>query len=123
MGWQIGYDSRWNRDVGYGVPAECDYPACKEQIDRGLSFVCGSDPYGGEHGCGLYFCEDHLTGLIECGERWAQVCDRCEEAHVWDIATEPYQPKPDVQEWTDFKETDPSWAQWRAERDQAKAVS
>lgn len=23
MGWSIGFDSNWNRDVGYGVPATC----------------------------------------------------------------------------------------------------
>ena len=26
MGWSIGFDSKWNRDIGYGVPATCDYP-------------------------------------------------------------------------------------------------
>ena len=24
MGWQVGYDSKWQRDIGYGVPAICD---------------------------------------------------------------------------------------------------
>src|SRR4051812_7048849 len=26
MGWSIGYDSNWQRDIGYGVPAFCDHP-------------------------------------------------------------------------------------------------
>jgi len=52
MGWSIGFDSRWNRDIGYGVPAYCDHPKCNEEIDRGLAYVCcGEQPYGGEHGC------------------------------------------------------------------------
>jgi hypothetical protein len=52
MGWSIGFDTTWNRDIGYGVPAICDRPGCGEAIDRGLSFVCGGEPYGGEKGCG-----------------------------------------------------------------------
>ena len=60
MSWAIGFDSRWNRDIGYGVPATCDFPGCGVDIDRGLAFVCGGEPYGGEDGCGLYFCASHL---------------------------------------------------------------
>lgn len=37
MGWSIGFDTRWKRDIGYGVPAECDHPTCGAQIDRGLA--------------------------------------------------------------------------------------
>jgi hypothetical protein len=48
MGWSIGYDSKWKRDIGYGVPAPCDLPGCDKEIDRGLAFVCGTEPYGGE---------------------------------------------------------------------------
>ena len=33
MGWSIGYDNNWNRDIGYGVPAFCDHPKCdKEKV-------------------------------------------------------------------------------------------
>ena len=35
MGWSLGYDGRWKRDIGYGVPAVCDFPGCNEEIDRG----------------------------------------------------------------------------------------
>lgn len=107
MGWSIGYDSRWQRDIGYGVPALCDQPGCAERIDRGLGYVCGGRPYGEEHGCGLYFCEAH---------RWygeqedAQIlCQRCNDG-------EPaYEPKPDIPEWLRWKLTDGSWQQWREE--------
>lgn len=37
MGWSVGYDDNWKRDIGYGVPALCDYPDCvqlKQQIFR-----------------------------------------------------------------------------------------
>ena len=60
MSWALGYDSQWMRDIGYGLPAYCDHPGCMAEIDRGLAYVCGSEPYGGEHGCGLYFCDKHL---------------------------------------------------------------
>ena len=100
MGWSIGYDSNWKRDIGYGVPAICDHPDCDKEIHRGLSHVCGNAPYGGDTGCGLYFCGKHLT--------FDSLCDRC----LFDL--EPFNPKPDVEEWINHKATDPSWAEWRA---------
>ena len=105
MGWSIGFDSRWNRDIGYGVPAICDRPRCGEKIDRGLSFVCGGQPYGGEHGCGLYFCEEHLLGR--------DLCERCTEGKP------PFDPAPDTREWIEWKLTDESWAVWRVENPEA----
>jgi hypothetical protein len=104
MGWSIGFDNNWNRDIGYGVPAICDYPECNEKIDRGLSYVCGGDPYGGEDGCGLFFCNKHLAI-----ENEHQQCKRCIDGE------EPFEPKPDVDEWVKHKLTDKSWAEWRKE--------
>jgi len=78
MGWSTGYDKNWNRDIGYGVQAVCDHPKCNKEIDRGLSYVCGSDPYGGEYGCGLYFCEEHFEYRKPRGsDRNIQLCPRC----------------------------------------------
>ncbi len=102
MGWSIGYDSNWQRDIGYGVPAQCDHPGCEKQIDRGLARVCGGKPYGGDDGCGLYFCGNHLFS-------WGQLCERCTEAR------DPFEKKPDVREWIEHKLNDPSWAEWRAD--------
>ena len=109
MGWSIGYDSHWDRDIGYGVPAICDRPGCGEAIDRGLGYVCGSEPYGGDRGCGLYFCDAHLTGSRKHGDRWVRVCGRCDKGR------RPYEPTPDTDEWLRWKLADESWAQWRAE--------
>lgn len=106
MGWSIGFDSKWNRDVGYGVPATCDHPGCGKEIDRGLSYVCGEDVYGGDHGCGLFFCSDHLQYRSDHDH---QVCRRCK----W--GKKPFSPTPDTTEWIAWKLTDESWAQWRAE--------
>lgn len=109
MGWSIGYDENWKRDVGYGVPAECDHPRCKERIDRGLAYVCGGEPYGGEHGCGLHFCGSHLRHRSPQGaNRSVMNCFRCMDYK------RPYKPKPDLFEWNEHKLTDPSWAEWRA---------
>lgn len=110
MGWSIGYDRKWNRDIGYSVPAPCDFPKCDKIIDRGLSYVCGSDPYGGEFGCGLYFCSEHFSYRTPRGSRdMVQNCPRCINYRA------PYDPKPDCAEWIKWKLTDESWAEWRAE--------
>ncbi len=113
MGWSIGYDDRWRRDIGYGVPAFCDHPDCSEEIDRGLSFVCGGEPYGGAHGCGLYFCGKHLIPFA----RAVQLCDRCKNRR------KEFNPKPDHPEWIHHKLTDESWKEWRKENtDEVKRI-
>lgn len=101
MSWSIGYDNKWKRDIGYGVPCWCDHPGCTEEINRGLSYVCGGEPYGGEAGCGLYFCEQH---------RFPTLCDSCLHERPKD-----FDAKPDHPEWIHWKLTDASWAEWRAE--------
>lgn len=105
MGWSIGYDSTWKRDIGYGVPAFCDHPGCKEEINRGLGCVCGGEPYGGERGCGLYFCGEHLISHAKL----PQLCARC------DTRRKPFDPTPDHPKWIKHKLTDESWQQWRSE--------
>lgn len=110
MGWSLGFDSNWRRDVGYGVPAFCDHPQCDEKIDRGLAYVCGGEPYGGEYGCGLHFCGKHLHYRQPRGaDGIYQNCPRCM------AYKKPYRPKPDHPEWLEWKLTDASWQQWRDE--------
>lgn len=100
MGWEIGWDRVWRRDIGYGVPAVCDHPGCNEEIDRGLSHVCGNEePYGGEEGCGLYFCTAHGGGSL---------CQHCASG-----SDETFDPSPDTMEWVQHKLTDESWQSWR----------
>ena len=100
MGWSIGYDSNHERDIGYGVPAYCDHPGCNAKIDRGLGYVCGGEPYGGDDGCGLFFCGTH-GGLGQC--------ERCA------AGKEPFDPAPDHPEWIAWKLHHESWEQWREE--------
>ena len=101
MSWAIGYDNNWQRDIGYGVPATCDHPECNTQINRGLSHVCcNSEPYGGDDGCGLYFCGKHLHLPYA-------MCDRCIDQDP------PFDMKPDATEWLRHKLEDDSWGKWR----------
>jgi hypothetical protein len=106
MGWSIGEHN--GRDIGYGVPALCDHPECGTEIDRGLSYVCGGSAYGGDHGCGLFFCGHHLT-IAGPRRNYAPLCQRCYRGRA------PFDPKPDVAEWARHKLTDESWAKWRVE--------
>lgn len=108
MSWSVGYDSNWDRDIGYGVPSICDFPKCNEKIDRGLSYVCGSEPYGGDHGCGLFFCSKHLYFHKFKDGCFKSVCSRC---HYGSASS--HKPKPDTGEWLRHKLTDPSWLEWR----------
>lgn len=111
MGWSLGYDSRWHRDIGYGVPAFCDHPGCDQEIDRGLAFVCGDEPYGGDHGCGLYFCGEHRRGSkeIKGDERAYGLCERCEEDEP------PFDAKPEHPRWIKHLLTHASWETWRSD--------
>jgi hypothetical protein len=122
MGWSIGWDGNWDRDVGYGVPCECDQPECSESIHRGLGYVCGSHPYGGQYGCGLNFCEKHQDVKEVKNKETIQVpgeeticvslCSNCFDGKP------PFEPKPDVAEWIRHKLTDESWSEWREENPQ-----
>jgi hypothetical protein len=96
MGYQVYDDIKGRplRMAGYGVPAICDYPKCNVDIDRGLAYMCGGDG-NTEDGCGLHFCEKHLTRL-------PQLCSRCSRDH------EPFEPKPDCVEWVKWVMTDES---------------
>lgn len=106
MSWSIGYDSNWKRDIGYAVPSICDHPGCNEVIDRGLGCVCGAESYGGDRGCGLFFCESHHKSA------GIQLCDRCEPSAP-SRRKKPYCAKPDLPMWTYFKMIAPSWEKWR----------
>lgn len=92
------------RDQGYGVPCKCDHPDCDEEIHRGMAFACGGDPM---ENCGLFFCNKHLANWQD--DDGNGCCERC-------AADQPaFDPKPDIQEWIDWKFTDESWENWRNE--------
>lgn len=72
MGWSHGFNNQ-GREVGYSVHAECDQDGCDVHIDRGIAYCCGGMHDGGDHGCGGYFCGDHLFHAAPA----AQVCTEC----------------------------------------------
>lgn len=110
---------RWG---GYGVSAVCEHPDCNEEIDRGMSYACGDEPFS-ELGCDRYFCEKHkkYTGFKcdgseelcdheedDCGCEFANVCERCATT---DQPSFPY--KPETKEWVTHLLTHESWEEWR----------
>ena len=112
MSWAVGENG--DRFIGYGVPAYCDHPGCGAEIDRGLSHVCGDAPRGGEHGCGLYFCDNH-RGYDSAESDMPSRCQRCATNQ------EPFEPTPEHPDWLRHVLTDDSWAEWRAENPDAAA--
>lgn len=105
MSWTIGYDEALDRDVGHLVTAYCDQPGCSAVINRGLAFTCGGEFMGGDHGCGLHFCPEHLT----YGEGDHRLCERC------NAGDRRFEIKGDHPDWMRHKLQHPSWAAWRAE--------
>lgn len=104
MGYSVGRNST-GRDIGYGVPAFCDSPSCKTEIDRGMDYLCG-DFQEEEKGCGLYFCSNH-TFWNEKEKTFT--CMRCLSGK------DAYREKPDHPDWARWKLTDESWKKWRKE--------
>jgi hypothetical protein len=87
MGWAFCGSDDQGRPIGYGVPATCDEPGCTTEIDRGLSYVCGSMHGGGEYGCGRYFCGKHLhharvrgDGPDDPDRHYESLCRACNKA-------------------------------------------
>lgn len=105
---------------GYGVPAYCEYPDCKEEIDRGVSYACGDEPFS-EYGCDRYFCGKHrnYTGMRTDGEDGTcdheddcdcvhvEICERCAKGE------EPFPYKSEHPTWVRHLLKDPSWKEWR----------
>ena len=104
MSWAIGYDDTWKRDIGYGVPAYCDYPGCEKKINRGLAYVCcEQQPYGGGNGCGRYFCPEHTMINYGPDDEDEEPCCAHEDAdHI----------APEHPDWIRHKLTDITWHQW-----------
>ncbi len=117
MGYQVYRVGK--RYGGYGVPATCEYPKCKKEIDRGVSYACGGEPFS-ELGCDRYFCSDHVQWYShdpETGEKCeheedcdcesVDVCERCANGKA------PFPYKKEHSTWIKHLLTDSSWAEWR----------
>ena len=63
--------------AGYGVADACHASGCSAEIDRGLAYLCGTDPgRESEHGCGWWFCDAHLC-VAPMGIDEQYLCDGC----------------------------------------------
>ncbi len=86
MGWSYGIDlnrAEGDQDIGYAIDAVCDDSGCEKDIHRGLAYCCGNDVIGGEHGCGGFFCDNHLCyAFNEQDEMSPQLCMKC--AEIWE---------------------------------------
>ncbi len=77
MGYAV-YDTA-RGPAGYGVEDTCHQDGCSAAIDRGLGYLCGSKPgHGDEHGCGWWFCADHLYSCRP-GPGVTSLCGSCIE--------------------------------------------
>ena len=116
MGYQV-YKVN-HRFGGYGVPAICEHPNCNEEINRGMPYACGEEPFS-EVGCDRYFCGKHKVlvcrdseGEIceheeDCDCECKEVCERCAKGE------EPFPYKPEHPTWVKHILKDKSWAEWR----------
>jgi len=108
---------------GYGVPTVCEHPECNEEIDRGMDYACGGEPYA-EWGCDMYFCGEHRVMIAvnpegeiidceherdECDCEFYDVCIPCSKSE------EQYPYKPEHPDWVKHLLTDKSWEDWRKE--------
>ena len=98
MGWSIGYCSRWQRDIGYGVPAYCDHPGCGKEIDRGLGYRSQDE----DCGCGKFYCREHRYGTAD---------------HTHEPPPARHHPR-----WREHVLSHRSWAQWRAQNPEQVAA-
>ena len=79
MSWaHCGTDSQ-GREIGYAIRATCDHLNCSQEIDRGLSYVCGGMHGEDEVSCERYFCERHQRNhRFVCGYgHETLVCGEC----------------------------------------------
>ena len=61
------YKQIWNgveRDAGYSVEAECDFPGCHKMIDRGMAYMCCDTNSNQDRGCRGFFCEEHRPCVL-----------------------------------------------------------
>ena len=62
-------------EAGYDVTTTCEKTGCRASIDRGLAHLCGETPGGDEHGCGGYYCGQHL--YMSGSDRVGDLCGEC----------------------------------------------
>lgn len=121
--YRIG-NGRWG---GYGVPAYCEHPDCDKEIDRGMAFACGGEPFS-ELGCDGYFCEDHREYYAYDSEQDGPcehdedcLCPSVEVCHACATGQPRYPYKQEHPRFIYHLVHDYSWAEWR--NDKAEKVA
>ncbi len=87
----MGYGVYWTngRWQGYGIPAYCDYPGCKEEIDRGMGYAHDKE----EMPSSVFCCKKHQE----------------EKLNSFEVEEKEHP------EWLNHILTDESWEKWRNE--------
>lgn len=129
MGYSVYYSDKNKRWQGYGVPAYCDHPDCKNVIDRGMAYVC-CDNQEHTNSCGGFYCAEHesLCTLIaedefedveqddvqelldDYGLEEMPVFD--EDGYFYHCQHKPIEVK-EHPDWLKHIEKDESWQEWR----------
>lgn len=127
MGYSVYFSDKNNRWQGYGVPAYCDHPGCKNEIDRGMGYVC-CDNQDHTASCGGFYCEEHKYLLIyqddlenmsdeelkQLGIDSREEQARDEDDGIICCAHKPIEFK-ELPSWLKHVLTDDSWEEWRNE--------
>lgn len=107
------------RFAGYGVPAFCEHPECNKEIDRGVSYACGDEPFS-EYGCDRYFCSEHLSTILinnrtgkECAHKKNCDCSCINLCEMCEVGQAPFPYKKEHPKWVKHILSDSSWKEWR----------
>jgi hypothetical protein len=111
VSWAVGWDFEHRRWRGYGVPAFCDAYAkgCREEIDRGLGWVCDDHNGGDEDDPDYEEFDDLAHPIFVCSKH---TCADVDESNL----------PPEHPEWVEHLLTDESWQQWRDENPESVAT-
>lgn len=136
MSYEMYFSTQHKRWQGYGVPAVCDHPGCKETIIRGVGYMCCENP-NNPVSCGGFFCDDHREVTIIHKSEFDDIEDD-EDAINELLVDYDLQEVPEFDEddcfyrcdhspieykehpkWVAHVESDPTWAQFRLEDPEA----
>ena len=117
MGYAVYWTPEHNRWEGYAVPAQCDWPSCRTQVDRGLAYRC--EDHGGYKlmldGAEISYSRFHCEPAAE--EEWEEEpgCELtfCDEHRAATSDHHGVSPKGELPVWEEHMLRDESWAEWR----------
>lgn len=131
MGYSVYYSDKNTRFQGYAMHAYCDHPGCKNEIDRGMGYVCcGNQDH--PNSCGGFYCAEHadLCTLISEDEFEEALDDEevqeqlesygltempvfDEDGYFYHCQHEPIEKDKEHPQWLNHVLTDESWEEWR----------